>query len=207
MNAQTKDTMRHIPEKDRLFKDYRGVTLVEVMTTVVIFSFILGICYALLISGSDSWETNSTRVELQQELRKAMDWITQDLRQAGSASIVDVPADGATYTSITFRKSAGVSGGNLVWDSSTTRYFLGGTGGTQMLRQVGAQTASVIAQNIQSLQFNRQPNSIIYYDGIPVEILNSNVVNVSLQTQKTTLRRKMLTGTAPSLTLKIYLRN
>ena len=57
-------------------KDHRGVTLVEVMTTVVIFSFILGICYALLISGSDSWETNSTRVELQQELRKAMDWIT-----------------------------------------------------------------------------------------------------------------------------------
>jgi len=194
MNAQTKDTMRHIPEKDRLFKDHRGVTLVEVMTTVVIFSFILGICYALLISGSDSWETNSARVELQQELRKAMDWITQDLRQAGSASIVNVPADGNAYTSITFRKSAGVSGGNLVWDSSTTRYFLGGTGGTQLLRQVGAQTASVIAQNIQSLQFSRQTST-------------ANVVNVSIQTQKTTLRRKMLTEKAPSLTLKILLRN
>ncbi|MBI5024365.1 MAG: prepilin-type N-terminal cleavage/methylation domain-containing protein [Candidatus Omnitrophica bacterium] len=186
--------MRRIPEKDRLFKDHRGATLVEMMVTVIIFAFILGICYSLLISGSDSWETNSARVELQQELRKAMDWITQDLRQAGSASIVDVPADGATYTSITFRKSAGVSGGNLVWDASTTRYLLGGTGGTQLLRQVGSQAASVIAQNIQSVQFSRQAGT-------------ANVASVSLQTQKTALRRKMLTGTAPSLTLKIYLRN
>jgi prepilin-type N-terminal cleavage/methylation domain-containing protein len=189
-----KDKMSHIPEKDRLFKDHRGVTLVEVMTTVVIFSFILGICYTLLISGSDSWETNSTRVELQQELRKAMDWVSQDLRQAGSVSITDVPANGATYTSITFRKSAGVSGGNLVWDANTTRYFLGGTGGTQLLRQVGSQAATVIAQNIQSVQFSRQAST-------------ANVVSVSLQTQKTTLRRKMMAEKAPSLTLKIYLRN
>ena len=194
MNVHKEDKMRHIPVKDRPFKNHQGVTLVELMVTVIIFAFILGICYSLLISGSDSWETNSARVELQQELRKAMDRMSQDLRQAGSASIVDVPADGNAYTSITFRKSAGVSGGNLVWDSSTTRYFLGGTGGTQLLRQVGAQTASVIAQNIQSLQFSRQTST-------------ANVVNVSIQTQKTTLRRKMLTGTAPSLTLKIYLRN
>lgn len=186
--------MRHTPEKNRLSEDHQGATLVEMMVTVIIFAFILGICYTLLISGSDSWETNSARVELQQELRKAMDWITQDLRQAGSASITDVLANGNPYTSITFRKSAGASGGNLVWDSSTTRYFLGGTGGTQLLRQVGVQTASVIAQNIQSLQFSRQAST-------------ANVVSVSLQTQKTTLRRKMMVGKAPSLTLKIFLRN
>lgn len=194
MNAHKKEKMRRIPEKDRLFKDHRGATLVEMMVTVIIFAFILTICYAILISGSDSWETNSARVELQQELRKAMDWVSQDLRQAGSVSITDVPANGATYTSITFRKSAGVSGGNLVWDANTTRYFLGGTGGTQLLRQVGSQAASVIAQNIQSVQFSRQAST-------------ANVVSVSLQTQKTTLRRKMLTAEAPRLTLKIYLRN
>lgn len=197
MNAYKKDKMHHIPEKDRLFKNHRGITLVEVMTTVVIFSFTLGICYVLLISGSDSWEANSARVELQQELRKAMDWVSQDLRQAGSASIVDVPANGSIYTSITFRKSAGVSGGNPAWDASTTRYFPGGTGGTQLLRQVGSQTASIIAQNIQSAQFSRQAST-------------SNIVDVSLQAQKTTLRGKTLAGKTPiqaSLTLKIYLRN
>ncbi len=179
------------------FKGRQGLTLVEALVTVIIFSFILGICYMILISGSDSWETNSVRVELQQELRKAMDWITQDLRQAGSASIVNVPANGSAYTSITFRKAAGVSGGSITWDSSTTQYSLGGTGGTQLLRQVGSQTAAVIAQNIQSLQFSRQASS-------------SNVVNVSLQAEKATLRGKTLTGKAPiqaSMSLKIYLRN
>lgn len=190
----TKDKMRRIPEKDRLFKNHQGITLAEMMVTVIIFAFILGICYTLLISGSDSWETNSARVELQQELRKAMDWITQDLRQAGSASITDVPADGAPYTSITFRKAAGVSGGNLVWDASTTRYFLTGT---QLQRQVGALTASVIAQNIQSVQFSRQAST-------------SNIVTVSLQAEKKTPRGKNLSGKAAvqaSMTLQIYLRN
>jgi len=189
--------MRHIPEKDRFFKDHRGVTLIEALVTVIIFAFILGICYTLLISGSDSWETNSARIELQQELRKAMDWASQDLRQAGSASIVDVPADGSTYTSITFRKAAGASGGNLVWDTDTTRYFLGGTSGTQLQRQVGSGTASVIAQNIQSLQFSRQTST-------------SNIVNVSLQAEKKTPRGKNLSGKTPiqaSMTLQIYLRN
>ncbi len=178
-------------------KGDNGFTLIEAMVTVLIFSFILGICYVLLIAGSDSWEANSVRVELQQELRKAMDWITQDLRQAGSASIVDVPANGSVYASITFRKAAGVSGGNITWDSSTTRYFLGGSDGNQIQRQVGSQTAAVIAQNIRSLEFSRQVSA-------------SNVVNVSLQAEKATLRGKTLAGKLPiqaSLSLKIYLRN
>lgn len=192
--------MKHLFRKNfsSFLKGRRGFTLGEMMVTVAIFSFILGICYALFISGSDSWEANSTRVKLQQELRKAADWITQDIRQAGSASIVDVPANGSTYTSITFRKSAGVSGGNLVWDADTTRYFLGGTDGSQLQRQVGSQTAAVVAQNIQSLQFSRQGGS------------DSNIVLVSLQAQEKTLRGKNLSGKTPiqaSLNLKIYLRN
>ncbi len=197
-SIQTKGIHRHIRGIVKNFlKSRHGFTLIEALVTTIIFAFIMGICYTLLISGSDSWETNSARVELQQELRKAMDWISQDLRQAGSASITNVPADGNTYTSITFRKSAGASGGNLVWDTNTTRYFLGGTGNTQLQRQIGSQTASVIAQDMQSLQFSRQAST-------------SNIVNVSIQTQKKTPRGKNLTGKAPiqaNLTFKIYLRN
>ena len=196
MNGQgnLRHKMKRIFRKNpaSFLKSRQGFTLVEMMVTVAIFSFILGICYTLFISGSNSWETNSVRVELQQELRKAMDWVSQDLRQAGSASITNVPADGAAYTSITFRKSAGASGGNLVWDADTTRYFLGGADGNQIQRQVGAQTASVIAQNIQSLQFSRQ-------------VSTSNIVDVSLQARKTTLREKR--PIQASLTLRIYLRN
>ncbi len=174
-----------------------GFSLAEIMVTALIFSFIVAISYAMLIAGSDSWEVNSTRTELQQELRKAMDWITQDLRQAGSRSITDVPANGNTYTRITFRKAASVSGGNIVWDASATRYSLGGTNGNQLRRQVGAQTPSIIAQNIQSLQFSRQGNT-------------AGIVDVSLTAQKTTLRGRYVPGKIPiqvNMSLKIYLRN
>lgn len=175
----------------------KGLSLVEVLVTVVLLSFIMGVCYALLISGSDSWETNNARVELQQELRKGTDWITRDLRQAGSASITDVPANGTTYTSITFYKGAGASGGNLVWDSNTTKYLLGGSGSTQLQRQIGAQTPAVVAQDIQVLQFSRSSS-------------NPNVVNVTLQAQKATPRGKNLSGKTSiqaSMSFKIYLRN
>ena len=182
-----------------ILKDRRAFTLVEALVTVIVFSVILGACYAVLMSGSDSWEANSVRVELRQELRKGMDWILNDLRQAGSASLSDAlsPVYGAWYTSITFRKSNGVSNGVISWAADTTKYLLGGSDSTQLQRQVGSQTPAVIAQNISTLQFRRLASA-------------PNVVEVNLQAQKKTLRGKNMTGKtaiAANLSFKVYLRN
>lgn len=180
-----------------VLKDRRAFTLVEALVTVIVFSVILGACYAVLMSGSDSWEANSVRVELQQELRKGMDWILNDLRQAGSASVSDVPANGTWYTSITFRKSNGVSSGVISWAADTTKYLLGGSDSTQLQRQVGSQTPAVIAQNISTLQFRRLASA-------------PNVVEVNLQAQKKTLRGKNMTGKTAitaNLSFKVHLRN
>lgn len=174
-----------------------GFSLVEALVTVIIFSMILGVCYMMLISGSDSWEANNVRVELQQELRKAVDWVTEDLRQAGTASITDVPADGNTYTAITFRKASGVSSGTITWDASATKYLIGGTNSDQLQRQVGVQTPAVIAQNVQSVQFQRQSAS-------------ADIVNVAITLQKKTPRGKYLTGKTAiqaSASFKVCLRN
>jgi prepilin-type N-terminal cleavage/methylation domain-containing protein len=175
----------------------QGMTMAEVLISAIIFSVVLAACYALLIAGSDSWETNEAKIELQQELRKAVDWIAQDLRQAGSVSITNVPADGAWYTLITFRKASGVSGGSVVWDTDATKYSLGGTDSAQLQRQVGSQTPRVIAQNFQSLQFRRQSAS-------------ADVVDVAMQAQKKTPRGKNLTGKAAiqeDLSFKVHVRN
>ncbi len=175
----------------------RGMTIAEVLISAVIFSVVLAACYALLIAGSDSWETNEAKIELQQDLRNAADWITQDLRQAGSVSITNVPADGTWYTLITFRKASSVSGGSIVWDTDTTKYLLGGTDSTQLQRQTGSQTPKVIGQNFQSLQFRRQSSS-------------ADIIDVALQAQKKTPRGKNLTGKAAvedGLSFKVHLRN
>ena len=136
-------------------KNRQGLSLVEVMVTVLLFLLVAGALYLSASAGQNSWQVNSAQIGLQSELRKAMEWMKYDLIQAGPSSILDVPATGAAYTTITFQIPSTVSGGNIVWDSDRITFCLGGTDGTQLLRRKGADI-KVIAQNVQTLQFTRQ---------------------------------------------------
>jgi Tfp pilus assembly protein PilW len=169
----------------------RGLTLVEALVTVLIFSIILGATYTVLISGSDSWEVNNVRVELQQELRKAMDWMSQELREAGSASITNVLANGTWYTTITFRTATGVTGGTIDWSTDTIQYVLGGADANQLQRIKAGDPTKIVALNIQSLQFRRQASS-------------SDIVEVALQARKSTPKGNQLNVNSD---FKIQLRN
>src|SRR5690348_12219687 len=91
----------------------KGITLVEMLIAVSILSLLVGSLYVILNAGQASWETNRTKIELHQETRKAMDWMINDLRQAGNSSIVDVPANGTWYNQITFKTPSGVSSGSI----------------------------------------------------------------------------------------------
>lgn len=136
----------------------RGVTLVEMMMAMMIFLLLSGGVYAALQTGERSWNVNDVRIRMQQELRKAMDGMINDLREAGSSSILNVPANGTWYTSITFQVPTGVTAGSLVWNGNNITFAKGGSGATQLLRTQGAQT-SILAQNVQTLQFRRQAAS------------------------------------------------
>lgn len=134
----------------------RGFTLVEVMATALIFAVVAGACFVALNSGMRSWRVNNAQVELQQELRKAMDWMIEDLRQSGtSGTAMNVPADGTWYGSVTFRIAVGVSGSDVVWSSGTIRYALGGTDSHTLQRTTSA-GFQVIAQGIETLSLRRQ---------------------------------------------------
>jgi prepilin-type N-terminal cleavage/methylation domain-containing protein len=157
----------------RRFKSESGMSLVEVMVTVVIFSFVLGAIYTVLNTGEAAWETNKTRIELQQETRKAMDWMINDLRQAGNSSIVDVPADGlTTHHQITFKTPSTVTNGTIQWNASSIVFALNGT---NLRRTLGAGTPKIIAQNISSVTFRRQATS-------------SNIVEITITSQKTSAK-------------------
>ena len=175
---------------DRLFKK-SGFTLIEAVVTVVIFSFIAGGVYATMVAGDNSWNRNSLQIELQQELRKSMNGLYDDLRQSGKSAITNVPANGNWYSTITFYKANGVSAGKIAWSSNTTQYLLGGANSTQLQRKVGTVT-KVVAQDISSLQVRRLAS-------IP------NIVEVSLQAVKNGLKGG---GTvSDSLDFKVSLRN
>ena len=148
-----------IQKQFSIFPNSRGVTLVEVLVTVFLFTILMGVSLELLLTGLDSFSVNRNRTELQQELRKSIDWIKEDLRQTGSAGVTNVLANGTTYTTIIFRTATGaVAGGTITWSADTVQYLLGGTGGVQLQRISGA-TTKVIAQNITTLQFKRDAAS------------------------------------------------
>ena len=168
------------------FRSQRGFTLVESLISVSIFVIIAGACFSSLVAGIKIWDANDTHTELEQHLRKAMDWIKQDLTQAGSSSVTNVPADGNSYTTITFTKGSSVSGGAITWSSSTTQFILSGT---NLTRLTGSQT-DTIASSIQSMTFIRQAAS-------------PNIVAVTLNAQKGSGAGTMSSST----TFQVELRN
>jgi len=177
--------MRRIKRKLKILKSQvscgKGFTLIESMITVAIFTFIVGGIYAVMIAGDRSWDENSVQVEIQQELRKAMNGIQYDLMQSGPSAISDLQSN-----SITFQKSNGASGGKISWSSDTIQFLLSGT---QLQKIVGSET-KVIAYDISSLTFS-QPSS--------------NMIEISLTTQKCCTKGEKTVS--DSLNFKVYLRN
>jgi Tfp pilus assembly protein PilW len=177
----------------------QGMTLVEALMTVLIAAVILAATSMVLIAGSASWQVNSTKVELQQGLRRAMEWMAQDLRAAGNSvsSITNVPADGTWYNTINFKTATGVSSaGAIVWSTDTIQYVLGGTGNSELRRNIinsGGSTVSYrrTARNMTALRIRRQGAS-------------ADLVEVSLSCSKRATSGQQVTM---STSFTVHLRN
>lgn len=156
----------------------RGFSFVEMMIVVLVGSFVVGGLFIVLMIGKSNWELNRDRVELQQNMRTAFEWMRRDLRQAGVSTISGVPANGSSNASITFQIPSTVTSGSVVWASAIT-YSKGGTGNAQLLRTVGG-NSRVIAQNVSSLQFSRTA-------------ADPSVVVITLQLQKNTPQHGVMT--------------
>lgn len=174
-----------------VIKNKFGFSLVEVLVTMLIFSFVAAGLFTTAAVGDNSWQVNHVRVELQQELRKAMEWMKYDLQQAGAGSITNVPADGVAYSTITFRTPAGVSGVSLAWNDDTIQYVLGGSSNNQ-LQKIEGEDTKILAQNIQSIAFTRA-------------VASSNILDVTMQGQKTPVKHN--TPVSYDLNFQVQLRN
>jgi len=157
----------------------KGLTLVELMIVLLIFSIILGAIFAIMNVSRTSWQTGNVQVEMQQETRKGMDRMLRELRQSGQTIITGVPANGVSYSSIAFQipedgdNDGDVTdgSGNIEWSAQIT-YSLGGLDGEQLLRTSGG-SSIVMANKIISLQFSRAATT-------------PNILEISLQAQKNT---------------------
>lgn len=173
----------------------KGFTLVEILVSVLIFSFIFMALFAILAGGQTSWYTADVQIELNQQVRGSLSTMNRQLRQTRVSVISDVPADDNYYTSITFKVPQDLDGdgdvidsfGNIEW-SENINYSLSEDG--QIIRSTQS-GSSVLANDISSLQF-RRPSG------------NPNIIQIYITAQKTTvLGRELQT----SIESRIKIRN
>ena len=60
----------------------KGLTLVEILVVIVIFSIISSVLFMVFKAGLDSWRRTESHLEIYQNARMALDMITRDLRAA-----------------------------------------------------------------------------------------------------------------------------
>ena len=139
--------------KKTLFKIWsseKGFTLLEVLAVVTIFSFLLAMACSLFMYQANFFQYAAKRLDVQQNVRVAADFITRELRYAEDLEIVN--SQEVKYTLPDDDKLLGI---RLRINSSTN---------DKEIMIVYPGTANLITYNIESLDFSLdEPSKILYF--------------------------------------------
>lgn len=191
-----------------------GFTFIEVMITLLVFSIISLALWAVLSTGKHAWHIGKTQIELQQETRKAMDWITKELRQSGSAH-VQISGLGTTITfqvPVDWDNDGDIvdADGNIEWGADgnenwAIQYLLNNN--RWLLRrtldaypngnQIGMD--KILADSIRS---DTPPPNALMFTGIPAGA--PTVIEIEISAQKSAIPRQLIQATLGS---QVTLRN
>lgn len=135
----------------------RGLTLVEILVAILIFSILMIAVGLTVVAGKNSLFISDTPTELRQNVLFSIISLSRELRKT-TPSKTNLAA-GANSNSITFQVPFDNTGdgivvdtvGNIEWSSNIT-YALNGL--NQLIRTQGVIT-TVISPNIAALQFSR----------------------------------------------------
>ena len=144
----------------------KGFSLIELMIAVLMFSILLGATYSVLSMSRASFQTGDTQLAVQQEARKAIDKVTREIREAGSVNL----SSPYPFT---------------IWEEKIKYEVID----NQLLREVEGQPPSVLANDIDSIQFS---------------LFGGDMVYITLVSRKTTLFGRSLSAILNS---QITLRN
>lgn len=134
----------------------KGFTLVEMLFVVVIFSFLFGALLVVMTSSDKSWRTGRDKITEQQEARKAIDNMSWLLRQSNPNWLINGISYPVTITAnnrIDFYQPVFDAQGNITTLQKVT-FKLNPSDTTQLLKKVGTQNDSVIATEVQSINFS-----------------------------------------------------
>jgi prepilin-type N-terminal cleavage/methylation domain-containing protein len=114
----------------------KGFTLVELLVSSVLFAFIIGIILSTFYIADSTWKSDTDLVDLQQQVRLAMDGMIREIRQSRTADI-NITNGGADLDF--------AIGGNAI------KYYLNNS---QIIREYPQGSTSVLGNGISFLWFN-----------------------------------------------------
>jgi len=117
----------------------KGFALIEVLISALIFSFIIAGIYGIMNIANVSFPIDLGLLDLQQQARQGMAWITKETRESSWANPGNI----------------GTCAGNISFNTPNEtgiQYYLNGN---QVVREYPAGTTKVVAQNITCLKFSQ----------------------------------------------------
>lgn len=130
----------------------KGLTLIELMVVLLIFTIVFSAIFAILTVGRSSWQIGNMQIQVQQEARRAMEAMTRQLRGASNIDPYSF-ADGVSVDYLKFT----LEGEVVEFTVNETR----------QLQRISGATTRVLANNIGDerdypLQFHLLGGGVVY---------------------------------------------
>jgi prepilin-type N-terminal cleavage/methylation domain-containing protein len=133
----------------------KAFTLIELMLVLLIFTFLFAAVLTVLATQDRSWRAGYDKLTQQQEARKVIDNIARLLRESNPSWDIDGTPYPVTITGgnrIDFFQPVFDAQGVITTLRRVT-YKLNPADTTQLLRKIGTDAESVVANNINSISF------------------------------------------------------
>lgn len=179
----------------------KGFSLIELMIVSAIFVFLLGVILGFINFGNMSWQIGSSKMTVNQELRRGMEAMGRDLSQAKASTISIPPGDSSNSMSFQMARdlnndgaislSSGVLEGLQPSDPYIAYSMVFNAAGFNQLIKTSNGSTSVLANYLTGLQFTR-------------DLSSQNIIYISLSGEKSSIAGHLVEG---SLSGRLILRN
>jgi prepilin-type N-terminal cleavage/methylation domain-containing protein len=142
------------------FRD--GFTLVELLVTLAVFTFVIGIIYATYSMGIFMWKTTETKLWTVQEARMSLERIIREARGARQGSVTILPTsttEGFKFTNIDNKETTSTTKG-FKFTNIDNKEITFELSGDKILRKVNNTGSNIVATNVN--KFLIEPVGISY---------------------------------------------
>lgn len=145
-------------------KSIKAFTLPELLITILLFAIVVMAIYSVLNLANAYYPIDMGLLDLQQQARQGMEWITREARQSSSKSgnititTISTDVDSITFTTPT---------------RSGVHYYLDDS---DLMREYPSGTTRIVARNITRLKFTRADDASSHASILTIEIRAAQTV-------------------------------